>query len=102
MNTEDIYHQTKHLIEEAKIPIAKAEYSVQQLGSWWIIVNVNKSLLRAVWNSRDRWVVIQYMTDEVFHGQFIWKDEWTLKRAADLTPENICYRFKKIYEMMAK
>lgn len=102
MNTEDIYHKTKYLIEEAKIPIAKAEYSAQQFGNWWIIVNVNKLLLRAVWNSRDRWVVIQRMTDEVFNGQFVWHDEWTLKRKEDLTPENICYRFKKIYENLAK
>ena len=102
MDAEQVFKETRLLFKKAKIPIAKAEYSIQQFGTWWIIAQLDKSLLRAVWNSRDRWLVIQSLTEEVVDGQFQWKEEWTMKRREDVTAEHITDRFLKIYGKLAK
>jgi len=78
--------------------IVKAEYLTRQFGSWWIIVKVKNDFLRIVWNSRDQWVLIQLKTKEIFDNQYIWKDEWVLKRSEDHYAEPIFTRFRKIYK----
>lgn len=66
------------------LEISEATYSGQSFGSWFINVLHKGGIRRAVWDGRDRWLVIQSKgsNDD-------WKDEWVSRDTAEHTVENV-------------
>lgn len=93
----DEFEKVRDLTIEAGLSVANAEYSDDLAGSWWVVVHLNDSYLRIVWNNRDRWAVVQNMTNEIFGGQAVWNDIRTIKRRQDFLPERVFFIFKNIY-----
>lgn len=88
MNITDFCAACEWLAGES-IEINKATYDGASFGSWFIDVPHQGKLRRAVWDGRDRSLVIQsQVTADV------WEDEWIAREGDEQTVEQVVTRLR--------
>lgn len=87
MNINDFCTACEWLAGE-RIQIHEASYYGRAFGSWFIDVSQDGKLRRAVWDGRDRWLIIQSQQAND------WQDEWIGKDDLDHTVEQLITRLR--------
>jgi hypothetical protein len=89
MNLSDFCAACEWLAGEG-IEICEASYHGRSFGNWFIEVSHNGKLRRAVWDGRDRWLIIQSQ-----HDTNDWQDEWIARKDSEQTVEEVVTRLRK-------
>ncbi len=90
MNATD-FADTEALLRHSGYTITAARYHSQAFGSWYIQVAATPPL-RVVWDGKDRWLILEEETTEVFNGSTVWRDLWIGKTRSDQTPRRALAR----------
>jgi len=83
--TEDDFHVLQHLLKSHDLIVTNAHYDRSTFGSWEVQVTTSPPL-RVLWDGKERWLILQQESEQVFAGARVWKDLW-IAEAKSQTPE---------------
>lgn len=77
MNHE-AFEETKKQILASGVSVADARYLPATFGSWHIAIQTDPRS-RIVWDGKDKWLVVEEETTEMFNGLRVWKERWLVR-----------------------
>lgn len=94
----EAYNQTRAMLAQQDWAIVTSRFDEHVFGSWFIVFRRGAATFQAIWDGRDRWLILQRDRHKWFHlWPKNWQDVWVGKNPADQSATNVISQADRVW-----